>query len=310
MEFKICTQCKRELPATTEYFNRCSKVKSGLYSKCKDCRKLNAMNNKEHIQEYQRNYYKANKTRINEINKRNYEINKDRILKHNKEYRQINKEYIEQCRKKYMELNREKFKEYWKMYYQNNKEEISVKQKEYYLKNKERKSEYHKYWRINNLDRLRDYGKKYRNDNSVRLREYRLKNIERIRNVQKEYFKNNPEVKRMSEHKRNALKRALPNTLTLNQWNEIKKCFNNKCAYCNSEESLTQDHFIPLSKGGGYTRNNIIPACKSCNSSKGNRDFFEWYKKQMFYNLESEEKIINHLRAERHYLIKVYSEPK
>ena len=58
-------------------------------------------------------------------------------------------------------------------------------------------------------------------------------------------------------------------------------------------EQLHQEHFIPLSKGGGYTHNNIIPACRSCNSSKWNNNFFDWYPKQEFYSEEKENFILN-----------------
>jgi len=30
------------------------------------------------------------------------------------------------------------------------------------------------------------------------------------------------------------------------------------------------DHVIPLSKGGKHLPSNVVPACASCNSSKGN----------------------------------------
>lgn len=49
------------------------------------------------------------------------------------------------------------------------------------------------------------------------------------------------------------------------------------CIYCGVTEGLTQDHIIPSSKGGPDIPANIVPACKSCNSSKHNRDIFEWY---------------------------------
>ena len=75
----------------------------------------------------------------------------------------------------------------------------------------------------------------------------------------------------------------MPATLTLKQWEQIKKDFDYKCAYCGITETehynqfnerLHQEHFYAMSKGGGLTHNNIIPACKSCNSSKGTKDFF------------------------------------
>jgi hypothetical protein len=47
------------------------------------------------------------------------------------------------------------------------------------------------------------------------------------------------------------------------------------CAYCNAD-ATTWDHVVPVSKGGNTTPGNILPACTSCNSSKGNRDVWDW----------------------------------
>ena len=43
------------------------------------------------------------------------------------------------------------------------------------------------------------------------------------------------------------------------------------CQYCGSKSSLTIDHIIPKQKGGQDTWENLIIACSSCNSKKGNR---------------------------------------
>lgn len=67
-------------------------------------------------------------------------------------------------------------------------------------------------------------------------------------------------------------------------WNETLKYFNNKCAYCGNVGELQQEHVIPLSKGGSYTKQNIIPACRFCNSSKHDRDLKDWYNAQSFYD--------------------------
>jgi 5-methylcytosine-specific restriction endonuclease McrA len=75
--------------------------------------------------------------------------------------------------------------------------------------------------------------------------------------------------------------------------------FDNKCAYCGKEKPLAQDHFVPLSKGGEYTNNNIICSCKSCNSSKSDKDFFEWYPEQLFYSKEREAKILKYLNYDK-----------
>lgn len=58
-----------------------------------------------------------------------------------------------------------------------------------------------------------------------------------------------------------------------------------KCVYCGSIERLSMDHIIPISRAGVDPRvrellespDNCVPACRKCNSSKGDRDVFEWY---------------------------------
>lgn len=44
------------------------------------------------------------------------------------------------------------------------------------------------------------------------------------------------------------------------------------CAYCRQEPSTDLDHVLPRAKGGDLTPENITPACKHCNTSKGARE--------------------------------------
>jgi 5-methylcytosine-specific restriction endonuclease McrA len=46
------------------------------------------------------------------------------------------------------------------------------------------------------------------------------------------------------------------------------------CQYCNTpytKNNLTLDHVLPLSKGGKTSWTNIVAACQSCNTIKGNK---------------------------------------
>ena len=56
---------------------------------------------------------------------------------------------------------------------------------------------------------------------------------------------------------------------------------NHACAYCGkvfrSPKEATIDHIFPRIKGGTNEMENIVFACKTCNSSKGDRDMFGWY---------------------------------
>jgi 5-methylcytosine-specific restriction endonuclease McrA len=51
-----------------------------------------------------------------------------------------------------------------------------------------------------------------------------------------------------------------------------------RCQYCHrtqgdlrQRECLTRDHLIPISRGGGNEWTNVVTACSSCNTRKGNR---------------------------------------
>ena len=46
------------------------------------------------------------------------------------------------------------------------------------------------------------------------------------------------------------------------------------CAYCGehyAESELTVEHIVPVSRGGQHMWTNVVTACRSCNTRKGNR---------------------------------------
>lgn len=73
-------------------------------------------------------------------------------------------------------------------------------------------------------------------------------------------------------HRRRAREVSAPATLTATEWQSLLEGQNYACAYCGiafcNRNPATRDHVYPLSMGGGLTVFNVLPACRSCNSSK------------------------------------------
>jgi 5-methylcytosine-specific restriction endonuclease McrA len=75
---------------------------------------------------------------------------------------------------------------------------------------------------------------------------------------------------------RKARIRGMVKNYTADDWKTCLEAWSGKCAYCGASGRLQQEHFYSVLDGGTYTPDNIIPACKKCNSAKSNKDPLEW----------------------------------
>ena len=259
---KVCTKCGKILVAYSDNFNKAKNGKYGLRADCKKChekyKKQWKKNNKEYISEYNKQYRENNKEYISEYKKQHYEDNKEYYKKYNKQYH-----------KQWKEDNKEYIKEYKKQYYEDNKGQILEKNKQYYEDNKEQILEKNKQYREDNKKYYKEYNKQWRKDNPDKVFNYhndrRLKKENQGRGISKD------------------------------QWLEMMKFFDWKCAYSgeyvNNSKIRTIDHIIPLAKGGLNEIWNCVPMIKSYNRSKHIKDMLEWYKQQDFFNEERLNKI-------------------
>lgn len=160
--------------------------------------------------------------------------------------------------------------------------------KQYKERNKEKLTAYHKAYEEKRRGARVEYN---RTKSAESYRRNRKKVIERSR---KQYQRTKVHRRAVSrvwdaahrENKRQAWKRWFANKrantpnnqgLTVAQWQAILAQYNHRCAYCGAVGiELTQDHIIPVSRGGADTQSNVVPACRSCNCQKGDKTPEEW----------------------------------
>lgn len=73
---------------------------------------------------------------------------------------------------------------------------------------------------------------------------------------------------------------GVANDLTAAEWAALQAAWGG-CAYCGAAtERLQRDCVLPISRGGRYTLTNVVPACRSCNTSKCNDEVTGWLRRK------------------------------
>ncbi len=68
--------------------------------------------------------------------------------------------------------------------------------------------------------------------------------------------------------------------LTPEQWTALQDAWQG-CAYCGERTpALQRDCVLAISRGGRYTLANVVPACRSCNTSKCNDEVTTWMRRK------------------------------
>lgn len=100
--------------------------------------------------------------------------------------------------------------------------------------------------------------------------------------------------KARAARKRQRRMAAVEHDLSDTQWAALQDAWGG-CAYCGaSGVPLQKDCVQAISRGGRYTIENVVPACRSCNASKCNDEVTGWMRRK---RLDERTFLLRHLEV-------------
>jgi hypothetical protein len=152
--------------------------------------------------------------------------------------------------RRYYELHGQQLRDRERLRYLSKRNEIIAKTNEY---------------RKNNAAVIKDRKRRYHLAHAPEI-------LQKVMKWAKEHPERHREIQSRARSKRHRLNPRPDNSLSANDWTSILEKWNHRCVYCGSSDvPLTQDHYIPLIKGGQHTADNVVPACLTCNCRKRDR---------------------------------------
>jgi 5-methylcytosine-specific restriction endonuclease McrA len=135
------------------------------------------------------------------------------------------------------------------------------------IKTSPERLEYNRQWRVENAEHdLARARARYliRRENDLKRKRLYYQTVRKP--------KDKTEVGRFKDREKKSRRKNAGGKVAPAEWLAICAAFDNRCAYCGGRPSvLEMDHVVALSRGGKHIAENIVPACKPCNSSKGAR---------------------------------------
>jgi len=147
---------------------------------------------------------------------------------------------------------------------------------------RERKNLKNRIYRAENQEAVQATNRKqYLNKREERIA-YAARWIEANRELHASYQRNNAHKHRERNAAYSRARRAKMklNGTYLITLKEVQKLISSPCFYCAKVSKSTIDHVIPIELGGVDGIGNLVPACKSCNSSKSALTIMQWRVKR------------------------------
>lgn len=180
------------------------------------------------------------------------------------------------CRDRRRKNNRE----YARKYYAADPEKHRQRSARWIGQNPDKRAIVAKRWRESNQERIRAQRKAWaaanKDKRQASWRRWVSANPEKNRAKVRAWALANPELAQAQGRTRRARMQAAPGAHTAAEWRACVERYGRRCFYCGASSALTADHIIALARGGSNAIENIVPACRRCNSSKRASDARAW----------------------------------
>ena len=160
-----------------------------------------------------------------------------------------------------------------------NREQKRLRERQKYRENPERQRRQALEWGARNAERKRALAALWRRNNPGRSRgaseEWRLGHLAKVKETNRLWRVAHPQSILTYGHSARARRRACPGKHSTAQWLATRASYHDLCVYCLAP-ATQRDHVEALMPGGTNDIENIVPACKSCNSSKNAKPLLVW----------------------------------
>lgn len=160
----------------------------------------------------------------------------------------------------------------------------NVKVTDYVSRNREKTATRIKAWVDARPGYAADVSRRWRAANPEKARQqlnasakrWQARNREYVLEYKRRKYRSNLELSRAQKREYERKRRAAGDRyLTMAEESAVLEKTGGLCNYCDAPWEAI-DHFYPLAKGGSHDADNLVPACKSCNSSKHATDPWVW----------------------------------
>lgn len=166
-------------------------------------------------------------------------------------------------KKKYYKANPSKFKERNRLWARNNPDKVNALNKKWRLANPEKTKNSIIKWVKTHPEKVSEYHRRYRGKDPQAWIERTLK-----------WIREHPKEDRERVHRRYIKRHGAQGIHTKADFETLCIVNDWRCTYCGcllNDENITEDHMIPITRGGNDNIENITPCCRSCNSKKGTK---------------------------------------